>query len=190
MANRTAVLEDVQILPNTWRNFTGERRQYNAEGSRYFNISLNKDQYEAMLRDEWPVRVREASDEFSEPLYFMQCKVRYRRDPDTGQESSHGVKVVVITSRGQTSYDNTMIKELDNADIRMADVMVRQSPWQDERDGGKTKYSAYCNELYVTIEESYLERKYGTCVGDECEISMPQDEASPKGTDENPPWED
>lgn len=187
--NRTAVLEDVVILTDSWRNFSGERRRFNNEGSRNFNIKLNREQYEMMLADEWPVRERPASDEFSEPLYYMQCKLYFHRDPDTGLETSRGPKVVVITSRGQTVFDNKMVKELDNANIKTADLMVRQSPWTDDRDGGKTKYSAYCNELWVTIEESFLERKYGTCEGDECEVSMPK-QVTLGGPDTDVPWDE
>ena len=186
--NRTAVLEDVVILPASWRNFAGERRKYNPQGSRNFNIKLNKEQYDAMLADEWPVRVRESKDEFDEPLYFMQCKLYFHRDPDTGVETSRGPKVKVITSNGIKDFDNHMVKELDNAEIRSADIMVRQSPWQDD---GETRYSAYCNELWVTIEESFLERKYGRCEGDECEVGMPVSglKLGGSGTD-LPPWKE
>lgn len=188
--NRTAVLEDVVILPNSWRNFAGERRRFNPEGARNFNIKINKEQYDAMLADGWPVRVRESTDEFDEPLYYMQCKLYYHRDRDTGVETSRGPKVKVVTSSGVKDFDNHMVKELDNMEIKTADIALRQSPWTDDRDGGKTKYSAYCNELWVTIEESFLERKYGQCEGDECEVGMPMGmKIGGPGTD-LPPWEE
>jgi hypothetical protein len=65
---------------------------------------------------------------------------------------------VVITSRGRTNLDDTQVEMLDWATIVNVDLIVRPYEWLVN---GKTGIKAYCQSIYVTIEEDELERKYG-----------------------------
>ena len=51
------------------------------------------------------------------------------------------------------------VKFLDGARIKQADLEFSANDYID-RETGETRYSAYLKSLYVTVEESALEREY------------------------------
>jgi hypothetical protein len=66
-------------------------------------------------------------------------------------------RIVLITSRGKTNLDESMVSLLDWADIENVDMIVRPYNWDVN---GKTGIKAYVKSLYVTIREDELELKY------------------------------
>jgi len=142
----SATLEEVKIA---FRNFSGKEGRYNREGDRNFCVLLPDDIAKQMEDDGWNVRYLNPREQDDKPQGYLQVAVNYKGRPP---------RVVMITSRGKTSLDETMVDILDWADVVTADVIIRPYEWEVN---GKSGVKAYLQSIYVTIEEDDLERKYG-----------------------------
>lgn len=139
------VLEDRRIL---FRNFSGEEGRYNAKGKRNFNVLLTDEEAEAMLKDGWNVKYLQPREEGDLPQPRLEVAVHYGKNPP---------RVILITSRGKTPLDESMVSILDWADIQTVDMIVRPYEWEVNE---KTGVKAYLKSIYVTIREDELEKKY------------------------------
>jgi hypothetical protein len=63
------------------------------------------------------------------------------------------------TSGTRTYLNEDNVNILDSADIRHADLIIREYRWDVN---GKQGVKAYLQSLYVTLEEDDLYRKYNT----------------------------
>jgi len=164
------VLENRRIL---FRNFAGEEGRFNAKGNRNFNVVLEPEEAEAMLKDGWNVKYLQAREEGDEPLPRLEVTVKFGKIPP---------RVILITSRGKTSLDEDMIKILDWAEIENVDLIVRPYEWEVN---GKEGVKAYLKSIYVTIREDELEKKYMDVPDSAIESVV-----TPGGGEEGPPWEE
>lgn len=139
------VFEGRRIL---FRNFSGEPGQYNEKGKRNFNVLLTDDEAVAMLNDGWNVKYLKPHDEDEQPQPRLEVTVHYGRNPP---------RVILITSRGKTALDESMVNLLDWAEIENVDLIIRPYEWEVN---GKTGVKAYLKSIYVTIHEDELEQKY------------------------------
>jgi hypothetical protein len=139
------VLEDRRIL---FRNFSGEEGRFNAKGKRNFNVLLTDAEGEAMAADGWNVKWLQPRDEGDVPQARLEVNIGFERMPP---------RVVLITSRGKTQLDESMVNVLDYAEIEMVDLIIRPYEWDIN---GKQGVKAYLKSLYVTIREDELELKY------------------------------
>lgn len=139
------VLEDRRIL---FRNFAGEEGRYNAKGKRNFNVLLEDAEAEAMLKDGWNVKYLQPRDEGDAPQPRLEVSVHYGKNPP---------RIILITSKGKTQLDESMVSLLDWADIVTVDMIIRPYEWEVS---GKTGVKAYLKALYATIREDELELKY------------------------------
>lgn len=151
------VLEDVRIL---FRNFAGHEDKFNKAGDRNFGILLDPDIARDLEKDGWNVKWLQPRDEGEEPAAYMRVTVKYGRKPP---------RVIMITSRGRTTLKEDTVDILDDVDIFACDLIIRPYNWNVR---GETGVAAYLQSLFVTIEESPLDRKY---------LDIPDDE---------PPWEE
>lgn len=142
---KPVVLEDVRIV---FRNFSGAASRFNAAGQRNFCVILEDDVAAAMKKDGWNVKYLSPREEDEEPTPYIQVKVSYANRPP---------RVVLVTDRGQTHLGEGEVSIMDWADIRKVDVIFRPYPYDVN---GRQGLSAYCQSLYVTINEDELERKY------------------------------
>lgn len=149
------MMEDVYILPGNWRNFRGEKTQYNDAGKRNFNFIIKDPNLaEQMSRDGWNVKTTkervddEGGSVGNEPYLKVQVKYDGGRPPT----------VVMITSRGRTYLSENEVGLLDFSNIINADVKISGKAWEVN---GRPVMSCYLSALYVTIEEDYLQQKYG-----------------------------
>lgn len=151
MANNTqkrldnATLEDVRI---GFRNFAGREARFNAEGQRNFTIFLEPEIADQMRADGWNVKQLNQREEDERPQDILRVKVNYRGRPP---------RAVVITSKGKTPLDESMIDILDWADIMSCDVTIR--PYNYDVNG-RQGVTAYLQSIYVKIQEDYLDLKY------------------------------
>lgn len=164
------VLENRRIL---FRNFAGEEGRFNAKGNRNFNVVLEPEEAEAMLKDGWNVKYLQPREEGDEPLPRLEVTVKFGKIPP---------RIILITSRGKTSLDEDMVKILDWAEIENVDLIVRPYEWEVN---GKEGVKAYLKSIYVTIREDELEKKY---------MDVPDTPDSAAGAimaagEEVPPWE-
>lgn len=141
------VLEGVRIL---FRNFSGLAGRFNAEGHRTFHVTLDDDNAKKMEQDGWNVKWLNPRDEGDAQQAVLKVVVKYG---GRGQPPH----VVLITSRGKTNLDESMVALLDWAEIIDVDCIIR--PWQYDI-GGRQGIAAYLKSIYVTINEDPLEQKY------------------------------
>jgi hypothetical protein len=142
------VIEDARII---FRNFAGAEGRFNDKGKRNFNVLIDEDTADAMLRDGWNIKYLQprAEEEDAKPQARLEVAVHY----GAGQPP----RVVMITSKGKTSLDESMLPILDWAEIENVDMIIRPYEWEV---GGKTGVKAYLKSIYVTIREDELEKKY------------------------------
>ena len=143
------ILEDVEILPAPFRNFSGKQTKYNAEGDRNFCVVVSPEIAEMLLKDDWNVKVLNKRSDDEDDKYYIKVKVRFN--------SNRKPKIVQITSRGKTLLDEESVDNLDWADIVSADISI--NPYESVvRD--KHYVSGYLKSLFVTIDEDELDKKY------------------------------
>lgn len=131
-----------------YRNFAGKERQYNRAGDRNFNVVLDPDTGEDMIKDGWNVKIREAREEGEDPSYLLQVSVSYENKPP---------KVVMITSTGRTFLDSDTVEILDYAEFETVDIVINPYAWEV---GEKSGIKAYLKTMFATIFEDELEKKY------------------------------
>jgi hypothetical protein len=159
-------LEGCRII---FRNFSGEEGLYNAAGQRNFNVLLGAEEAERMLADGWNVKYlqpREGGDYGDEPQPRLEVSVHFGKNPP---------RIVLITSRGKTTLDESMVSLLDWAEIENVDMIVRPYHWEVN---GRTGIKAYLKSIYVTIREDELEKKY-LCVPDSALASITTTQEEP-----------
>lgn len=141
-------LEERRIL---FRNFAGEPDRFDPKGGkRTFSVVLEVDEGEQMKADGWNIKFREPREEGDPAIATLKVNVKYGgkgRPP----------RVVLVTSRGKTDLDESMIDLLDWADIITADMILRA--WHYDINGSQG-IAAYLVSLWVTIKEDALELKY------------------------------
>jgi hypothetical protein len=139
-------MEDVRIV---FRNFAGAEGKFNAPGNRNFNVLLDDLVAEAMRADGWNVKWLQPREEGDLPQARVEVAVNYR--------GSQPPRIIMITSKGKTALDESMIAVLDYAEFENVDLIINPYEWEVN---GKTGVKAYLKSIYVTIREDELEKKY------------------------------
>jgi hypothetical protein len=146
MANDKIVLEDARIV---FRNFSGERQQFNEEGDRNFSVVLDDDKAASLAADGWNVKTKPPREEGDPNFNHLKVKVSYRgKKPPLA---------ILISSKGRTTLDQDMIDMLDGAEYAVVDMIIRAYDWEFNGKKGRT---AYLDSIYVTLAEDELTRKY------------------------------
>lgn len=145
------ILEDVEILPGKYRNFSGREQEYNAEGERNFCVVLPDGLEKELIADDWNVKSIEGLEEGDPTRYFIKVKVNYK--------GRRGPKIVVETSNGKSLLDEETVDQLDDAYIVHADMSINPNETTDSR--GVHRNTGYLQSLFVEIEEDYLDKKHG-----------------------------
>ena len=140
------IFEDCRII---FRNFAGEQSQFNPKGSRNFCVIVSdRDIAERMQADGWNVKWLAPRDEGDEETPYIPVSVSFENVPP---------KIVMLTSKGRTPLDESMVSILDYADIETVDIVLNPYNWEVN---GKSGVKAYLKSMYVTIHEDALDRKY------------------------------
>jgi len=146
----TVLMEGVRLI---FRNFEGKEGKYNAAGDRNVGVVIDDATAEAMLADGWNIKYlkpREEDDDDTPPTPWLPVAIGYGK--------GRPPRIVLVTERGRTNLDEASVAMLDWADITHVDMIVRPYHYEVRGDTG---VKAYCQSMYVTIEEDALERKYG-----------------------------
>jgi hypothetical protein len=133
-----------------FRNFAGAAGTYNYEGDRNFNLLLDDDTAEAMLKDGWNVKYLKPREPGDKPQARIEVSVSYN-------PKARPPNVVMITSRGRTKLDESNIMLLDWAEFENVDLILNPYKWEVS---GRTGIKAYLQTMFVTIREDALELKY------------------------------
>jgi len=146
MVENVLSLENARII---FRNFSGKEGRYNREGDRSFCVLLDNEQLtEDLIEDGWNVRILKPREEGDEPKKYMSVDVSYRNIPP---------KIFMITEKNKVLLNEDTVGNLDYADIRTADLIIRPYNWEVN---GKRGVKAYLKTAYITIDEDRFASKY------------------------------
>lgn len=142
-------LENVRII---YKNFSGKETLYNAAGKRNFNILLDYEMANRLAADGWAVKMLEPrpEDEGDLPKGKLLVKINY-------SPNSRPPLVVMIKHNGRVNLDESTISALDHMWFENVDVTISPFTWDP---GTGPKVYAYLRDIYVTIKEDYLAKKY------------------------------
>lgn len=153
--NSNITIEGGNILPGSFRNFSGSPDRFNPDGGiRSFCVALDEGTVKYggrpadihdLAADGWNVKFLQPRDEQDNPKPFIRVRVKYGVRPP---------KIVQITGHGKVELDEESIDQLDWAEIKNADVIINPYNY----DSGKV--TAYLHALYVTISEDEFASKY------------------------------
>lgn len=145
----TVTLEDVKII---FRNFTGRKGMYNAEGDRSFAVKLTPEWAEELKARGWNVKYLNPRSEEEQPEPYISVKVNY--------DGPRPPKIYMISpsTKRRTQLGVGEVEVLDYVDILQIDVILSPFPYDFN---GRSGISVYLDSLYVTIIENALEVKYG-----------------------------
>lgn len=142
-------LENVPVI---YKNFSGQKGQYNEEGEKSFNIIIeDSDMAAAMLSDGFNLKPFLDEDDVV-TAYHLHVKINYksRRPPRI-------YRIADESSRPPLLLDERTVKMLDSVDIIQADITLGTWVWREEP---LPNISAYCNVMYALIQEDPLDAKY------------------------------
>lgn len=139
------LLEEVKII---FRNFSGKKKRFNDEGKRNFSVLLDAETAEQLAKDGWNVKWLKARSDDEPPQAHMKINVHYGK--------GRPPRVVLIGSRGRTTLSEDMVEMADWVDIRHVDLMFRPYKYDEEAN-----VTAYLQSIYIVVEESFLDIKYG-----------------------------
>jgi hypothetical protein len=145
MVKNNIVMENASI---GFRNFSGAAGKFNPAGRRNFCVFFEEDMGKRLAEDGWNVRWLQPKEEGDEPRAYLQVAVSYDNIPP---------KIVLVTSKGKTTLDETNINILDFAEIDSVDLIIRPYNWEVSGKGG---VKAYAKSMYVTLVEDEFESKY------------------------------
>lgn len=134
--------------PIKYRNFTGRKGPYNAEGERNFCIDLVGENVEELAAIGWNVKWTKPKEEGDIPTPYLPVAIKYSFKPP---------RVVIVKSNGQTNLTEDTLEILDFVEFTKVDLIVRGWWWFVNEKGG---YKAELKTMFATIYEDELERKY------------------------------
>lgn len=129
-------------------NFSGKEGRYNDAGEKSFCLVIDDPVEASRLSEEgWNIRILKPLEPEDKPKHYLNVAVKFGNYPP---------KVYLCTETNKVRLDEDTISELDTAEIKNVDVIVRPYTWDPER--GKIK--AYLKTMYVTIKEDPLAAHY------------------------------
>lgn len=146
-SQKSITINNAKIL---FRNLSGLKGQYNAEGDRNFCVIIDEDLAEVLVNDGWNVRWLRPREEGDRPTPYIQVKANYnnpRKQP----------KIVLVTSRGKTVLNESTVNQVDFAEIEYVDLIINPYFWEVN---GKSGIKPYVKSMFITIAEDELEKKY------------------------------
>ena len=148
MVQENLKLENAVLGRGSYRNFAGEKTQFNPTGKRTFVVLLDEQNGRLLEQQGWHIRWREPRDEQDDPTALLTVEVKFGDYPP---------KIVLISGGTLTTLDETNIGILDTAEIDRCDLIFRPSNWEVNGNSG-TK--AYVKTMYVTLQDDDFGGRY------------------------------
>lgn len=145
------VFENARII---YRNFAGKESQNNREGERNFCVVVDDpEKAQALAADGWNVRIHQPHNEDDPAFYFIPVRVSFKNIPP---------KIFMISGKVKTLLTEKTVGNLDYAEIKNVDLVLRPYNWEVN---GKTGVKAYLKDMYVTIYDDPFSQKYADLDG-------------------------
>lgn len=160
-------LKHVEIRPGSWRNFRGEKTDFNDKGKRNFCAFLTKEQADYLKSEGLNVKERPPREEGDDWMYYVKVNVNI--------ESNWPPRIYICTSDHEGGMNESMLElpkgekgspewkhdierygyevgEIDNMDIQYANLIVNLNE-SDSPIYGHT-VTAYLNSAALVISDS------------------------------------
>ena len=141
----TVTFRDAAII---YKNFSGEKRQYNVEGDRNFSIMMGQEDALEMQGKNWNVKPMRRREEDDQQLYHMKVKINFNNRPP---------RCWLVSSGGRTMLGEGLIGMLDQLESVRVDLEIVAFDWEMAGNTGRT---AYLQSLFFHMYESELELEY------------------------------
>lgn len=139
-------VENARII---FRNFSGRESQFNRAGNRNFCVVIDdKDLAADLAEDGWNVKMTNPNNEEYDSEFYIQCSVNFDNIPPS---------IWLVTNKNKTKLKEEDMDNLDYADFKNVDLIIRPYNWEVN---GKTGVKAYVKTMYITIEEDQFADKY------------------------------
>ena len=148
MVTENLEIENAVIGRGGYRNFAGEKSQFNKDGKRTFVVILDEATGRDLEEKGWHIRWREPRNDDDEPAALLQVEVKFGDYPP---------RVMLISGGNRTLLDESNIAILDTAEISRADLIIRPYNWEVNGNSG-TK--AYVKAMYITLEDDDFGGRY------------------------------
>lgn len=156
-------LENVKII---FKNFRGEKGPYNEAGVRTFSVVIDDlNQAAELIEEGWALKPLK-NEEGDIDAYHLPVKVNY------GSRQPPRIYKVSITNKGQLPLNEKTVDMLDYLPIDYADVIVNPYQWEVRGESG---IKAYCQTMYVVIEENELDVKWANFPAQSIADSLPEE---------------
>lgn len=158
-SGRELIMEGVELLFGTFRNFSGEKRKYNDAGKRNFNVQIDSDYIPQLIADGVNVKYFKADlddeDQEDKPG-FVRVNVNFdgRKPPELFVRYGENGKFVELTESSVGKLDTAVF---DNVDLIL-------NPYRRDQD---SVTSLYLNRGYFTIHMDPLAAKYERSMSDD-----------------------
>jgi len=147
-------LEEVEILPGRFRNFSGVKNEYNRNGASEFNIVLDPETADRLLEEGWNVKQLNPREEGDEPIPYLPCTVSFSNIPPT-------IYMLTGDNNKKTLLTEETIGLLDAVEIDYADIIINPYNWEiQKKDGVDSGIKAYVKTMYVKVVEDRFASKY------------------------------
>lgn len=142
-------IDDAKII---FKNFEGRGDKFNREGDRNFSILIqDPDTADALQREGWNVKIKEARDEDEGPFMRLPVKVKF---------SEYGPRVYLKSSKPEPiELDEESIAMLDQIDIESVDMDIRPFDWEVN---GRTGRTAYLQSMHVVQRIDRFAARYAS----------------------------
>ena len=148
------LIENLQNRNIIWRNFAGNKGDYNKNGDRKFTIVIDDPENAKKLADHgWNIKTRlpKNSNDPDDAFYTLEVRIRFdlqflRTD------------ITQYTRAGKVRVNPDNIGNFDFAEFDRADIVLR--PYIYQKNGGGTGIAAQVEEMNVKIHEGVLEAKW------------------------------
>lgn len=148
--------EQMDILPGQFRNFRGEKRKFNDEGKRNFNLALNlpTEALDDLAGLGLNIKELAANEEYGDdPLRFVKVNVAYggKIPPE----------LYLVAGKNMKELTQNELGLLDGSRFTNVDLIIRTY----HRD--EDSCSLYLQKGYFTIEQDPISAKYASMNVDE-----------------------
>lgn len=145
------VIDNAKLI---YRNFAGAAGPFNAAGVRSFSVRIETvEEAQALEALGWKIKYTKPREDGEPPAFAAHLPVSLKYHPKVNPP-----RVRVITSRGQTNYDEEAIDVLDYMDIAKVDLIIRPFHWK--LPSGSEGVKNMLSSIYITIREDELELRY------------------------------